>query len=91
VILDDHPTDFTGGYTDKKAAGKDLQNIERLTEDAGRHVACTECSSIYRPFFKRWTQPARTAPSSRDGLNPQGVQVTSFKRDPAEEADHDFL
>ncbi|MGH9819143.1 MAG: polyphosphate kinase 2 family protein, partial [Pyrinomonadaceae bacterium] len=33
VNLKDHPTDFTGDFTDKKEAVKDLEkNVERLAE-----------------------------------------------------------
>jgi PPK2 family polyphosphate:nucleotide phosphotransferase len=92
VRLADHPTGFTGEYTDKKTAGHDLaQNIERLTEL--QDVLYAENVHSLLIIFQAMDAAGKDGVIKHvmSGLNPQGVQVTSFKQPSAEETDHDFL
>lgn len=92
VRLDEHPTDFTGGYTDKKEAAADLAaNIERLTELQDVLYAQNVHSLLI--IFQAMDAAGKDSAIKHvmSGLNPQGVQVTSFKQPSDEERDHDFL
>lgn len=90
--LKKHPTDFTGDYTDKKEAVKDLQkNIERMRELQDVLYA----QDVYSLLIVFQAMDAAGKDSAIEhvmsGVNPQGCSVVSFKQPSAEERDHDFL
>jgi polyphosphate:nucleotide phosphotransferase, PPK2 family len=92
VDLKDHPTDFTGGFTDKTAAKVDLaKNVQRLSELQDTLYA----QNIYSLLIVIQAMDAAGKDSVIEhvmsGVNPQGCQVTSFKAPSAEDLDHDFL
>jgi PPK2 family polyphosphate:nucleotide phosphotransferase len=90
--LEKHPTDFTGDYRDKAAAKLDLaRNVERLAE-------LQEVLYAQNKYALLILLQAMDA-GGKDGLirhvlsgvNPQGVNVVSFKQPSSEELEHDFL
>lgn len=86
------PTDFTGDYTDKKQAVKDLErNIERLAEL--QDVLWAHNIHALLLIFQAMDAAGKDSAIKHvmSGLNPQGVHVTSFKQPSAEELDHDYL
>ena len=90
--LQDHPTDFTGDYNEKKDAVKDLEkNIKRLAELQDVLYA----QNVYALLIIFQAMDAAGKDSTIEhvmsGINPQGCQVVSFKQPSAEELDHDFL
>ena len=92
VDLDDHPTDFTDGFTDQDAAKEDLEkNIERMQKLQDTLYA----QNIYSLLIVIQAMDAAGKDSVIEhvmsGVNPQGCRVTSFKVPSAEELDHDFL
>ena len=92
VELDHHPTDHSGGYTDKKMAVADLaKNIERLSELQDILYAQNVHSLLI--IFQAMDAAGKDGAIKHvmSGLNPQGCQVTSFKQPSSEEIDHDFL
>ena len=92
VILSDYPTDFTGDYTDKEEAVKDLEeNIERLTEL--QDVLWAQDVQSLLIVFQAMDAAGKDSAIKHvmSGLNPQGVHVTSFKQPSAEDLDHDYL
>lgn len=92
VDLKDHPTDYSGRYTDKNMAVQDLEtNIRRLTELQDVLYAQNVHSLLI--IFQAMDAAGKDSAIKHvmSGLNPQGCQVTSFKSPSAEEVDHDFL
>lgn len=92
VDLNDHPTDFTDGFTDKDAASDVVQNnIERMQELQDTLYA----QNIYALLIVIQAMDAAGKDSVIEhvmsGVNPQGCHVVSFKAPSAEEMDHDFL
>lgn len=90
--LDDHATDFTGDYTDKKEALKDLQdNIQRLKE-LQEMLYAQDAHSLLM-VFQAMDAAGKDGAIEHvmSGVNPQGCHVVSFKQPSAEELDHDFL
>jgi len=90
--LKDHKTDFTGNYTDKVEAGKDLvKNIERLSEL--QDVLYAQNNHALLLIFQAMDAAGKDSAIKHvmSGLNPQGVNVTSFKQPSSEELDHDYL
>lgn len=90
--LSDHPTDFTGDYTDKDAAVKDLaKNVKRLRELQDVLYA----QDVYALLIVFQAMDAAGKDGAIEhvmsGVNPQGCHVVSFKQPSAEELDHDFL
>ena len=92
VDLKDHPTDFTDGFTDKRAAEDDVRkNIERmqLLQDT------LYAQNIYSLVIVIQAMDAAGKDSVIEhvmsGVNPQGCHVVSFKAPSAEEQDHDYL
>ncbi|MDQ3802179.1 MAG: polyphosphate kinase 2 family protein [Acidobacteriota bacterium] len=90
--LEKHPTDFTGDYRNKAEAKLDLaRNVERLAE-------LQEVLYAQNKYALLIVLQAMDA-GGKDGLirhvlsgvNPQGVNVVSFKQPSSEELDHDFL
>lgn len=90
--LGDHPTGFTGDYTDKDEAVKDLAaNVERLRELQDILYA----QDIYSLLIVFQAMDAAGKDGAIEhvmsGVNPQGVSVVSFKQPSDEELSHDFL
>jgi PPK2 family polyphosphate:nucleotide phosphotransferase len=92
VNLNDHATDFTGDYTEKKEAEKDLQkNIERLAEL--QDVLYAQNIHALLIVFQAMDAAGKDGAIKHvmSGVNPQGCHVTAFKAPSSEELDHDFL
>lgn len=92
LSLKNHQTDYTGDYTDKKQAEKDLkQNIERMAELQDVLYAQNEHALLI--IFQAMDAAGKDSAIKHvmSGLNPQGTQVFSFKQPSAEELDHDYL
>src|SRR6187401_2047500 len=90
--LKDHPTDFTGDYTDKKEAEEDLQeNIAKLREL--QDVLYAEDRQSVLLIFQAMDAAGKDGAIEHvmSGVNPQGCEVFSFKQPSSEEIDHDFL
>ena len=92
VDLKDHPTDFTGDYTDKEEAVKDLQeNVQRLRELQDVLYAQDTYSLLI--VFQAMDAAGKDGAIEHvmSGVNPQGCHVVSFKQPSDEELSHDFL
>ena len=92
LVLKDHPTDFTGDYTDKKEAEKDLQeNIAKLREL--QDVLYAEDRQSLLIIFQAMDAAGKDGAIEHvmSGVNPQGCHVVSFKEPSDEELSHDFL
>ncbi len=90
--LSDHPTDFTGDYTDKQDAVKDLEaNVERLKGLQDMLYAQDVHSLLI--IFQAMDAAGKDGAIEHvmSGVNPQGCHVVSFKQPSHEELDHDFL
>src|SRR5436189_976993 len=92
LALKKHTTDFTGDYTDKKQAEKDLaRNIERL----GKLQDVMYAQDVYSLLIIFQAMDAAGKDGAIEhvmsGINPQGCDVVSFKQPSSEELDHDFL
>ncbi len=90
--LEKHATDFTGDYTDKDAAVKDLRkNVERLRELQDVLYAQDTCSLLV--VFQAMDAAGKDGAIEHvmSGVNPQGCHVVSFKQPSAEERDHEYL
>jgi PPK2 family polyphosphate:nucleotide phosphotransferase len=90
--LKDHPTDFTGDYSDKDEAVKDLgQNVARLRELQDVLYAQDKQSLLI--IFQAMDAAGKDGAIEHvmSGVNPQGCHVVSFKQPSDEELSHDFL
>jgi PPK2 family polyphosphate:nucleotide phosphotransferase len=90
--LKKRPTDFTGDYTDKKQAQKDLeQNVERLRDL--QDVLYAQDTQSLLIMFQAMDAAGKDGAIEHvmSGVNPQGCHVVSFKQPSSEELDHDFL
>lgn len=90
--LKDHDTGFTGDYAGKDEAKLDLTaNINRL--DELQEILYAENKHALLIIFQAMDAAGKDGVIEHvmSGLNPQGVQVFSFKQPSAEELDHDFL
>ena len=82
----------TDGFRDKAAARKQLaKNVERLTLLQDRFYAQDREALLI--IFQAMDSAGKDGAVKHvmSGLNPQGVQVVSFKQPSAEELDHDYL
>ncbi len=92
VNLKNHPTDFTGDYTDKKQAVKDLEkNVSRLREL--QDVLYAQDRHTLLLIFQAMDAAGKDGAIEHvmSGVNPQGVSVVSFKQPSDEERGHDYL
>jgi len=92
LSLKNHPTDFTGEYTDKKQSVIALEkNVRRLAELQDILYAEDERSLLI--IFQAMDAAGKDGAIEHvlTGVNPQGCHVVSFKQPSAEEMDHDFL
>lgn len=90
--LKDYRTDETLGLKDKDEAKEDLQaNIKKLTELQSKLYA--QDTKALLIIFQAMDAAGKDGAIEHvmSGLNPQGVQVTSFKQPSTEELDHDYL
>lgn len=90
--LKKHATDFTGDYTDKKQAVKDLQaNVEKLR--ALQDVLYADDSQSLLVIFQAMDAAGKDGAIEHvmSGVNPQGCHVVSFKQPSSEDRDHDYL
>lgn len=90
--LKKHASDFTGDYTDKKEAVKDLQkNIERMREL--QDILYAQDTQSLLIVFQAMDAAGKDSAIEHvmSGVNPQGCHVVSFKQPSAEERDHDYL
>lgn len=90
--LKNHPTDFTGDYTDKKEAVKDLaKNVLRI--DELQDIMYAQDIHSLLVIFQAMDAAGKDGAIEHvlSGLNPQGCHVLSFKQPSFEELDHDYL
>ncbi|HEY0659293.1 MAG TPA: polyphosphate kinase 2 family protein [Pyrinomonadaceae bacterium] len=90
--LNEHKTDFTGDYHEKDEAKQDLaKNIKRLAELQDALYAQNKQALLI--IFQAMDAAGKDGAIKHvmSGVNPQGVQVFSFKQPSSEELDHDFL
>jgi PPK2 family polyphosphate:nucleotide phosphotransferase len=90
--LKKHPTDFTGDYTDKDEAVKDLQdNVQRMRDLQDVLYAQDNYSLLI--IFQAMDAAGKDGAIEHvmSGVNPQGCHVVSFKQPSAEDRDHDYL
>ncbi len=92
VDLKEHPTDFTGEYTDKKLAAIDLEsNIEELAKLQDTLYAENVHSLLIIIQAMDAAGKDSLIKHVMSGINPQGCHVTSFKQPSSEELEHDYL
>ena len=92
VNLKDHPTDFTGDYTDKQQAVEDLaKNVQRLRQL--QDVLYAQDNHSLLLIFQAMDAAGKDGAIEHvmSGVNPQGCHVVSFKQPSSEELDHDYL
>lgn len=92
VDLKNHPTNFTGDYTNKGAAVEDLEkNVERLRKL--QDVLYAEDKQSLLIVFQAMDAAGKDGAIEHvmSGVNPQGCHVVSFKQPSDEELSHDFL
>lgn len=90
--LSEHDADFTGDYADKKQAEKDLEkNVKKLSDL--QEVLWADDRHALLIIFQAMDAAGKDGAIKHvmSGLNPQGVDVSSFKQPSAEELDHDYL
>jgi PPK2 family polyphosphate:nucleotide phosphotransferase len=90
--LNDHPTDFTGDYTDKQQAEKDLQdNVGKIR--AYQDVLYAQDEQSLLIIFQAMDAAGKDGAIEHvmSGVNPQGISVVSFKQPSDEELSHDYL
>ncbi len=92
LALKKHKTDFTGDYTGKEEAVKDLEkNIKRLAELQDVLYAQDVHSLLI--IFQAMDAAGKDGAIEHvmSGVNPQGCHVVSFKQPSDEELSHDYL
>ncbi len=91
VRLSDYAPDFTGSYNKQSAQELLETNLTRLREL--QNVLYAEHKHAVLIILQGMDASGKdgTIRHVMRGINPQGVQVTSFKVPTAEELDHDFL
>jgi PPK2 family polyphosphate:nucleotide phosphotransferase len=92
VNLNDHSTDYTDGFHEKREAKDALEkNIERLSELQDTLYAQNVYSLLI--IFQAMDAAGKDSVIEHvmSGVNPQGCHVVSFKAPSDEEMDHDYL
>lgn len=90
--LKDLETDFTGDYANKEEAEEVLrQNVKKLSDFQDALYAENKQSLLV--IFQAMDAAGKDGAIEHvfSGVNPQGVQVFSFKQPSTEELEHDFL
>jgi PPK2 family polyphosphate:nucleotide phosphotransferase len=90
--LKKHQSDFTGDYTDKEQAVKDLQeNVEKLR--ALQDILYAQDKHSLLLIFQAMDAAGKDGAIEHvmSGVNPQGCHVVSFKQPSDEELSHDYL
>lgn len=90
--LSKHSTSYSGDYTDKAEAAKDLENnIARMRELQDVLYAQDKYSLLV--IFQAMDAAGKDSAIEHvmSGVNPQGCHVVSFKQPSSEERDHDYL
>jgi len=90
--LSNHQTDFTGDYSVKRDAVKDLKrNIKRLKTMQNVLYADNKHSLLI--IFQAMDAAGKDGAIKHvmSGVNPQGTQIFSFKKPSSEELDHGYL
>jgi len=90
--LKDHETNFTGDFKNKEEAEAILsQNIKKLS--ALQDALYAENKQSLLVIFQAMDAAGKDGAIDHvfSGVNPQGVQVVSFKQPSTEELEHDFL
>ena len=90
--LKDHQTDFTGDYTEKAEAVKDLEaNVNKLRKL--QDVLYAQDTNSLLVIFQAMDAAGKDGAIEHvmSGINPQGVSVVSFKQPSDEELSHDYL
>ncbi len=91
-LSDYDPAECYGLTVDKKESNAMLkEGIERLTEQQERLYACNRWSVLIILQAMDAAGKDSVIKHVTAGLNPQGVEVHSFKQPSAEELDHNFL
>lgn len=92
IELKDYDPEFTGKYKDKKEAAEKLEeDLKRMEELQGMLYAQGHYSVLIIIQAMDAAGKDSIIKHVMGGMNPQGVQVTSFKVPSAEELRHDFL
>lgn len=92
IRLRDIATDATGEYASKEASLKPLEKLRERLFALQEALYAEHKRSVLIVFQAMDTGGKDGAVKSiMSGINPEGVQVTSFKAPSAEELDHDFL
>src|SRR5688572_24635841 len=92
VKLGRYRTDHTRGVAGKEDAVRQLQaNVEELARQQVRLYAQDQWSLLIILQAMDGAGKDSTIKHVMSGVNPQGVQVTSFKAPSATELDHDYL
>ena len=92
VDLNDHPTDYTGEFTDKDDAvdglKKNVKSLAKLQE-----TLYAEGRRSLLIVFQAMDAAGKDSAIEHvmSGVNPQGCQVTSFKAPSTEDLAHDYL
>ena len=92
IALKDHDPAFTSGYKNKEDAQTKLQSdVEQMAELQDVLYACRRYALLI--IFQAMDTAGKDGAIKHvmSGVNPQGVQVTSFKQPSAEELEHDYL
>jgi PPK2 family polyphosphate:nucleotide phosphotransferase len=92
MSLKDFDPDFTGRYSDKSEASEKLQkDVEDLEEL--QNVLYAQNSASVLLIFQAMDAAGKDSVIKHvmSGVNPQGVNVTSFKSPSSTELDHDYL
>lgn len=92
ISLKDWPTEYTGDKLDKTSGKELLENgRERLSELQDKLYAHNQYSILL--IFQAMDTAGKDGAIKHimSGLNPSGVQVTSFKVPSSSELDHDYL
>jgi PPK2 family polyphosphate:nucleotide phosphotransferase len=91
LVLADHATDDKAGQDKQSSEQQRAKDLERLDELQERLYAEGKRSLLV--VFQAMDAAGKDSAIEHvmSGVNPQGVQVVSFKQPSAEELDHDFL
>ncbi len=92
VSLDDYDPGYSGDYEDKEAAKEQLHENRKRVQEL-QEVLYAEHKHALLIILQAMDAGGKdgTIRHVMEGVNPQGVQVTSFKSPTEEDLNHDFL